>query len=104
MPHDACYYKVKSQYQKFPSARASQALGMCRKEHGHAKKSAAGSSIRRWGREKWKDRISGKPCGSGGSVQYCRPSHKVSKKTPTMYKGNHAKRMIAKKRSGRRAV
>lgn len=102
--HDSCYYTVKSQYQKFPSARASQAIGMCRKQHGHVRKGKAGASLRRWGREKWQDRISHKPCGSGGKTQYCRPTRKVSSKTPVMYKGQKARRMIAKKRAGRRAA
>ena len=32
MPKDACYTKVKAQYNVFPSARASQAIAKCRKE------------------------------------------------------------------------
>ena len=83
MPKDACYKKIKRQYKKFPSARASQAIAKCRKSKGQVKKSAAGASLRRWDKESWKDTRTGKPCGARtrGS-QYCRPTRRVSKKTP----------------------
>lgn len=80
---DACYNKVKASYKTFPSARASQAIAKCRKEKGQVRKTEAGSSLKRWQREKWVDTRTGKPCGAKtrGS-QYCRPSRKVSSKTP----------------------
>ena len=79
---DACYNKVKAQYKVFPSARASQAIAKCRKESGTVRKGAEGTSLKRWEKEKWTDTRTGKPCGAGGSNEYCRPKVKVSSKTP----------------------
>ena len=52
---DACYKKVKSQYDVFPSARASQAIAKCRKSSGVVRKTEAGASLKRWEKEKWTD-------------------------------------------------
>jgi hypothetical protein len=82
MTQDACYHKVKAQYKIFPSARASQAIAKCRKSKGKVTKSEKGTSLKRWEKEKWVDTRTGKPCGAGGSNEYCRPSKKVSSKTP----------------------
>ena len=82
MPKDACYKKVKAQYDVFPSARASQAIAKCRKGSGVVRKTEAGSSLKRWEKEKWTDTRTNKACGSGGSNEYCRPKVKVSSKTP----------------------
>lgn len=79
---DACYTKVKSQYKVFPSARASQAIAKCRKKSGVVKKSEKGTSLKRWQDEKWVDTRTNKPCGAGGKNEYCRPTIKVSSKTP----------------------
>lgn len=79
---DACYKKVKAQYDVFPSARASQAIAKCRKESGNVVKSEKGSSLKRWEKEKWVDTKTNKPCGAGGSNEYCRPTKKVSSETP----------------------
>ena len=80
---DACYKKIKRQYKVFPSARASQAIAKCRKGKGKTTKSKEGASLRRWQREKWVDTRTGKPCGAKtNKAQYCRPSRKVSSKTP----------------------
>ena len=79
---DACYIKVKSQYDVFPSARASQAIAKCRKASGSVRKSSEGTSLKRWEKEKWTDTRTGKACGSGGKNEYCRPKVKVSSKTP----------------------
>jgi hypothetical protein len=79
---DACYKKVKAQYDVFPSARASQAIAKCRKESGNVVKSEKGSSLKRWEKEKWIDTRTNKPCGAGGSNEYCRPTKKVSSETP----------------------
>ena len=79
---DACYNKVKKQYSVFPSARASQAIAKCRKESGSVRKSSEGTSLKRWEREKWVDTRTNKPCGAGGSNEYCRPSKRVSAATP----------------------
>ena len=53
----------------------------------------------RWEAEKWVDKISHRPCGEGGKLQYCRPSHRVSKKTPVQVKGKRLQKAIAKKRN-----
>ena len=79
---DACYKKVKAQYDVFPSARASQAIAKCRKESGSVRKSEAGTSLKRWEKEKWVDTRTGKACGAGGKNEYCRPSKRVSAQTP----------------------
>ena len=82
MPKDACYRKVKASYDVFPSARASQAIAKCRKGSGVVRKTEAGSSLKRWEKEKWQDTKSGKACGAGGINEYCRPTTRVSSKTP----------------------
>jgi hypothetical protein len=79
---DACYRKVKAQYDVFPSARASQAIAKCRKQSGSVRKGSEGTSLKRWEREKWVDTRTGKACGAGGKNEYCRPTKRVSAKTP----------------------
>lgn len=71
---------------QFPSARASQAIAKCRKkQHGHVRKTKAGKNLKRWKAEKWKNTRTGRPCGnSKDSGEYCRPSKRVSSKTPKM--------------------
>ena len=97
MSKDACYHKVKSQYAVFPSARASQAIAKCRKGSGKVRKTKEGSELKRWQAEKWQDTKSGKPCGAGGKNEYCRPTKKVSSKTPkTKYELSPSK-LAAKK-------
>lgn len=108
MPKDACYNKVKAQYRTFPSARASQAISKCRKSKGQVTKSKEGASLRRWQREKWVDTRTGKPCGAKtNKAQYCRPSRKVSSKTPRTRSELTAKQKRAGERSktaGQRAA
>lgn len=103
--HDACYHKVKAQYSgsTWPSARASQAIAKCRKKSGHVRKTSAGSSLKRWTKEKWKDTKTGKACGHpGAGVEYCRPSKKVSSQTPKMPSGKHLKSLQrSKTKTGR---
>jgi hypothetical protein len=79
---DSCYKKVKASYDVFPSARASQAIAKCRKASGNVKKTEKGTSLKRWEKEKWVDTKTGKACGAGGKNEYCRPTKKVSSKTP----------------------
>jgi hypothetical protein len=79
---DACYKKVKAQYDVFPSARASQAIAKCRKASGSVKKSEEGTSLKRWEKEKWVDTRTNKACGAGGKNEYCRPTKRVSSETP----------------------
>ncbi len=106
MADDYCTKKIKAQYDVWPSARASQALAKCRKERGDARKSEEGADLRRWGREQWVDRVSGRPCGAGGDAEYCRPSKVVSKeKTPTTRPSRRdVQDAIFRKRAGKRAA
>lgn len=97
MPKDACYKKVKASYKVFPSARASQAIAKCRKSSGSVRKTEAGSNLKRWEKEKWVDTRSGKACGSGGKNEYCRPSKRVSSKTPTTKSELSPSKLAAKK-------
>jgi len=94
---DACYKKVKASYNVFPSARASQAIAKCRKESGAVRKTEAGSSLKRWEKEKWTDTRTGKACGSGGSNEYCRPKVRVSSKTPKTISEISKSKLAAKK-------
>lgn len=103
MPKDACYNKIKGQYKVFPSARASQAIAKCRKSKGTVRKSEKGTSLKRWEKEKWVDTRTGKPCGAGGSNEYCRPTKKVSSKTPKT-KGEMSSSQLAKKKAEKKRV
>ena len=94
---DACYNKVKAQYKVFPSARASQAIAKCRKHSGSVRKGEAGTSLKRWEKEKWVDTRTGKPCGAGGKNEYCRPTKKVSSKTPKTKSEISPSRLASKK-------
>lgn len=94
---DACYKKVKASYEVFPSARASQAIAKCRKESGKVTKSEKGSDLKRWEKEKWVDTRTGKPCGEGGKNEYCRPTKKISSKTPKTKSEIGKKKLVAKK-------
>lgn len=100
---DACYKKVKAQYDVFPSARASQAIAKCRKESGSVRKGEEGASLKRWQSEKWVDTRTGKPCGSGGKNEYCRPSKRVSSKTPVT-KGEMSQSKLSQKKSEKMRV
>ena len=97
MPKDTCYKKVKAQYDVFPSARASQAIAKCRKGSGTVRKTEAGTSLKRWEKEKWTDTKTGKACGAGGSNEYCRPKVKVSSKTPKTISEISPSKLAAKK-------
>ena len=94
---DSCYKKVKSSYEVFPSARASQAIAKCRKASGNVKKSSEGTSLKRWEKEKWTDTRTGKACGSGGENEYCRPKKRVSSKTPKTISEISKSKLNAKK-------
>ena len=94
---DACYKKVKASYDVFPSARASQAIAKCRKGSGSVRKTEAGTSLKRWEKEKWTDTKTGKSCGSGGKNEYCRPKVKVSKSTPNTISEISKSKLAAKK-------
>jgi hypothetical protein len=79
---DSCYKKVKASYEVFPSARASQAIAKCRKASGNVKKTEKGESLKRWEKENWVDTKTGKSCGAGAKNEYCRPTKRISSKTP----------------------
>lgn len=102
---DSCARSVKARVAVWPSARASQMVAKCRKQHGHVRKSSAGTSLKRWQNEKWKDTKTHKPCGESGkhSKEYCRPTKKISSHTPKIYHGKKLKSMQAKKAKGLRA-
>ena len=100
---DSCYKKVKASYDVFPSARASQAIAKCRKASGNVKKTEKGSSLKRWESEKWQDTKSGKACGAGGKNEYCRPTKRVSSKTPVT-KSEMSSSMLSKKKSEKSRV
>ena len=100
--HDACYRKVKAQYSTFPSARASQAIAKCRKSSGHVRKTAAGSSLKRWGKEKWVNKRTGRPCGNAQDRgEYCRPTKRVSSATPKLHPKNERANKRLKKQGMR---
>jgi len=75
------------------------------------RKTAKGAALKRWFKEDWKDVSTGKPCGrSKGEKRgtpYCRPTKKVSSKTPTtsgeMTKAEKSKRVAQKNRLGQPA-
>jgi hypothetical protein len=94
---DACYKKVKAQYNVFPSARASQAIAKCRKESGSVRKGSEGTSLKRWMNEKWVDTRTGKPCGAGGSNEYCRPTKRITSETPKTKSEISASKLASKK-------
>ena len=97
MPKDACYKKVKAQYDVFPSARASQAIAKCRKSSGSVRKTEEGTSLKRWQSEKWVDTRTGKACGAGGKNEYCRPTKRISSQTPKTKSEISPSKLMAKK-------
>ncbi len=101
---DACYRKTMASYGKW-SARAAQATAKCRKKAGHVRKTKAGANLKRWAAEKWKDTRTGQACGHPGpGVEYCRPSKKVSSRTPNTNPPRAAVRSnVARKKAGRKA-
>jgi hypothetical protein len=103
MAKDACYKKVKARVKVFPSARASQQIAKCRKSKGQVRKTAKGTSLKRWGSEKWQDTKSGKPCGQGGKNEYCRPTKRVSSKTPKT-KSEMSKSQLKRKKAEKSKV
>jgi hypothetical protein len=102
MPKDACYNKVMASYGKW-SARAAQATAKCRKASGNVRKTQAGANLKRWTAEKWVDTRTGKACGAGGSNEYCRPSKRVSSKTPVT-RGEMSSSQLASKKAEKSRV
>ena len=72
------------------------------------RKTKEGAALKRWFKEKWVDVRSGKPCGrrkgEKRGTPYCRPSKRVSKKTPVTAKeltpAQKRSRIAQKKRLG----
>ncbi len=75
------------------------------------RKTAKGAALKRWFKEDWKDVSTGKACGrkkgDGRSTPYCRPSKRVSTKTPKtsgeMTAAQKKSRIAQKKRLGQPA-
>ena len=72
----------------------------CRKDMA-VRKTAKGAALKRWFKEKWTDQ-NGRPCGSKKTkgIKKCRPSKRISKKTPKTWKqvGKKKKALVAEKR------
>jgi len=75
------------------------------------RKTEKGAALKRWFKEEWKDVRTGKPCGRGKDEKrgtpYCRPSKRVSSKTPKtaseMTAAEKRSRVAQKKRLGQPA-
>ena len=75
------------------------------------RKTKAGAALKRWFKEDWVDVRSGKPCGrkkgESRGTPYCRPSKRVSSKTPVtaseLTPSQKRKRVAQKKRLGQPA-
>ena len=76
------------------------------------RKTAKGAALRRWFQEKWVDVRTGKPCGrqkgEKRGTPYCRPSKRVSSKTPKtkgeMTASENDLGLLRKKESGNQQV
>ena len=75
------------------------------------RKTEKGASLRRWFKEDWKDVKTGEACGrkkgDGRGTPYCRPSKRVSSKTPKtsgeMSSAEKKSKIAEKKRLGQPA-
>jgi hypothetical protein len=75
------------------------------------RKTKKGASLKRWFKEEWKDVRTGKACGRGEGEKrgtpYCRPTKRISKKTPKtageMTSAEKRSRIAQKKRLGQPA-
>lgn len=75
------------------------------------RKTQAGANLKRWFKEEWKDVRSGKPCGrqegEKRGTPYCRPSKRVSSRTPVtaseMSESQKSSRISQKKKLGQPA-
>ena len=75
------------------------------------RKTEKGAALKRWFKEDWKDVRTGKACGRGKDEKrgtpYCRPTKKVSSKTPKtageMSAAEKRKKIAEKKRLGQPA-
>lgn len=86
-------------------------LGQTQEEVMAVRKTKKGAALRRWFKEKWVDVRTGKPCGrrkgEKRGTPYCRPSKRVSSKTPVtkgeMTASQKRSRIAQKKRLGQPA-
>ncbi len=75
------------------------------------RKTQKGADLKRWFKEEWVDVRSGKPCGrqagEKSGTPYCRPSKRVSERTPVtaseISEGQKKKRISQKKKLGQPA-
>ena len=75
------------------------------------RKTKKGAALKRWFKEDWVDVKTGKPCGrkkgEKRGTPYCRPSKRISSKTPKtsseMTKAEKSSRVAQKKRIGQPA-
>ena len=75
------------------------------------RKTQKGADLKRWFKEEWVDVRSGKPCGRQAGEKrgtpYCRPSKRVSERTPVtaseISEGQKKKRISQKKKLGQPA-
>ena len=81
--------------------RNAESVEQGRRSDMGVRKGKAGANLKRWFKEKWTDQ-NGRPCGSKKTkgVKKCRPSKKISKKTPKTWKqvGKKKKALVAEKR------
>ena len=82
------------------SAYRSMCFAKERKKRGISKKSKKGADLKRWKREKWVNIATGRKCGNKkDKFEKCRPSKKVSSKTPKIPRSKKEKeRLIRQKR------
>jgi hypothetical protein len=86
-------------------------LGQTQEEVMAVRKTKKGAALKRWFKEKWVDVRTGKPCGrrkgEKRGTPYCRPSKRVSSKTPVtkgeMTASQKRSRIAQKKRLGQPA-
>jgi hypothetical protein len=103
MVHDECYHQAMESHGGKWSARAAQQTAKCRKRKGIVRKTETGKNLQRWGEEQWKDE-KGRPCGAGkkGETVKCRPSKKISSKTPATWsdveKAGDKQRLVKEKK------
>ena len=80
-----------------------------RNDMGNVRKTEAGANLQRWFKEKWVDVRTGKPCGrqkgESRAYPYCRPSKRVSSKTPKTSKeltASEKRSRLAQKKSSKK--
>ena len=102
---DACYHKVKSRYDVWPSAYASAALSKCRKvgaknwgnKSKKGKRKKTNEDLRKWFKQKWVNADTGKPCGKEDRKNAGKPKCLPKAKRDSM-SDKERKATVAKKR------